>query len=109
MAFAASATVVLIVITFLPVNIFKINTARTTSFAYNQYGIYLLNRNKSEEAVPEFQKAIQLNSLDPEPYHYLSCIYNKKKQYLLAREYKNKAEMLGCKEYKAKTLRGRGN
>ncbi|OPY88035.1 MAG: hypothetical protein A4E71_00716 [Smithella sp. PtaU1.Bin162] len=109
MALAASATIVLIIITFLPVNIFKINTARTTSFAYYQYGIYLLNRNKIEEAVPQFQKAIQLNSLDPEPYYYLSYIYDKKKQYRTAGEYKNKADMLGFKEDKAKTLRGTGN
>jgi 4-amino-4-deoxy-L-arabinose transferase-like glycosyltransferase len=96
--FAVLATIVLIIIGSLPLNIFQIKTDNTTSFAYNQYGIYLLNRNKADEAIGEFQKAIILNSLNPEPYYYLSTIYNKKKQYQVALEFKNKAIKFGYKE-----------
>ncbi len=95
---AVPATIMLIVIGFLPLSIFNIKTDNTTSFAYNQYGIYLLNRNKAAEAIGEFQKAIKLNYLNPEPYYYLSSIYNKKKQYPEAWEFKNKAIKFGYKE-----------
>ncbi len=94
---AVPATIALIAIASLPVHIFGIKTENPTSFAHHQYGIYLLSRNKIDEAVPEFQKAIKLNPLDPEPYFYLSCIWKHKKQYQQASELKNAAEKLGYK------------
>ena len=92
---AVPATIALIIVASLPVHIFGIKTENPTSFAHHQYGIYLLSRNMIDEAVPEFQKAIKLNPLDPEPYFYLSCLWKHKKQYQQAAELKNAAEKLG--------------
>jgi len=86
--------IILMVITFLPMSVFNIKTEKTTAFAHAQYGIYLGNINKTEEAVSEFQKAIKLNYLDPEPYYHLSLIYYSQRKYQPAQEYFNKAKML---------------
>jgi 4-amino-4-deoxy-L-arabinose transferase-like glycosyltransferase len=87
---ALPATIALMIIASLPMRIFGIKTDNPTSFAHHQYGIYLLNRNKIDKAVEEFQKAIKLNPLDPEPYGYLFSIYSKNKKYQQAPELKRR-------------------
>ncbi len=94
---AVLSSIILIAIAALPLKIFNIKTENTTAFAHAQYGIYLVNLNRTEEAVPEFQKAIKLNHLDPEPFYYMSLIYYSKRQYQSALEYLNKTKTLGGK------------
>jgi 4-amino-4-deoxy-L-arabinose transferase-like glycosyltransferase len=90
-------TIALIIVSAIPMRVFDINTEKTTSFAHYQYGIYLQNSNKYNEAVLEFKKAIELNSADPEAYYQLSVIYYNQKKYLVALQYLNRAKLSGHK------------
>lgn len=94
---ATISTIALIIVSAIPLTIFDINTEKTTSYAHYQYGIYLQNSNKYNEAVLEFKKAIELNSADPEPYYQLSLIYYNQKRYLPALQYLNRAKLSGLK------------
>jgi 4-amino-4-deoxy-L-arabinose transferase-like glycosyltransferase len=94
---ATISMIALILVSAIPLAAFDINTQKTTSYAYYQYGIYLLNSNKQNEAILEFKKAIELNSADPEPYYQLSLIYYTQRQYLPALQYLNRAKLSGLK------------
>ncbi|KJJ84951.1 transmembrane and TPR repeat-containing protein 1 [Candidatus Omnitrophus magneticus] len=63
--------------------------------AYNNLGLISFKIGNKELAVFSFKKALEFSSRDPRPYFNLAVFYYTEKNFLLAREYCDKAVSLG--------------
>ena len=66
-----------------------------------QYGAFLMDIGKIDEAITEFQKAKDIEPNVAEPYHMLSIAHMKKGDIELAKEFEKKAQSLGYKDAKS--------
>lgn len=63
-----------------------------------QYGAFLMDIGKIDEAINEFQKAKDIEPNFAEPYHMLSIAHMKRGEIELAKEFGKKAQLLGYKD-----------